>query len=149
MANSHGLQQVQNGMPAARDCRQRSTNMLLRMWSEITSPICTGGFGRTASLQDACLASCTARLAPGRASQLLGAKRGVIPDHIQSQSQSQSHSPNANGARVSAVLRGEKPCFTALKPLCVLCAVHGVFSSELLVCAEKFSPPASGAGAAG
>ncbi len=54
----------------------------LRMWSEITSPICTGGFGRTASLQDACLASCTARLAPGRASQLLGAKRGVIPDHI-------------------------------------------------------------------
>ena len=54
----------------------------LRMWSEITSPICTGGFGRTASLQDACLASCTARLAPSRASQLLGAKRGVIPDHI-------------------------------------------------------------------
>ena len=54
----------------------------LMMWSEITSPICTGGFGRTASLQDACLASCTARLAPSRASQLLGAKRGVIPDHI-------------------------------------------------------------------
>ena len=52
------------------------------MWSEITSPICTGGFGRTASLQDACLASCTARLSPSRASQLLGAKRGVIPDHI-------------------------------------------------------------------
>ena len=53
-----------------------------RMWSGITSPICTGGFGRTASLQDACLASCTARLAPSCASQLLGAKRGVIPDHI-------------------------------------------------------------------
>ena len=55
---------------------------VLRMWSEITSPICTGGFGRTASLRDACLASCTARLAPSRASQLLGANRGVIPDHI-------------------------------------------------------------------
>ena len=41
------------------------------MWSETTSPICTGGFGRTASLQDACLASCTARPAPSRASQLL------------------------------------------------------------------------------
>ena len=52
------------------------------MWSEITSTICTGGFGRTASLQDACLASCTARLAPSRASQRLGAKRGVIPDQI-------------------------------------------------------------------
>ena len=59
---------------------------VLRMWSEITSPICTGGFGRTASLQDACLASCTARIAPSRASQLLGAKRGVIPDHILSMS---------------------------------------------------------------
>ena len=54
----------------------------VRMWSEIASPICTGGFGRTASLQDACLASQTARLAPSRASQLLGAKRGIIPDHI-------------------------------------------------------------------
>ena len=32
------------------------------MWSEITSPICTGGFGRTASLQDACLASFTSGL---------------------------------------------------------------------------------------
>ncbi len=51
----------------------------LRMWSEITSPICTGGFGRTASLQDACLASCTARLAPSRASQLLGANRELFP----------------------------------------------------------------------
>ena len=62
--------------------QNRSDSHRLRMWSEITSPICTGGFGRTASLQDACLASCTARLAPSRASQLLGAKRGVIPDHI-------------------------------------------------------------------
>ena len=32
-------------------------NARLRMWSGITSPICTGGFGRTASLQDAFLAS--------------------------------------------------------------------------------------------
>ena len=42
----------------------------LWMWSEITSPICTGGFGRTASLQDACLASWTARLAPSSLSDL-------------------------------------------------------------------------------
>ena len=68
--------------PALATKAHRFRLVRLRMWSEIASPICIGGFGRTASLQDACLASCTARLAPSRASQLLGAKRGVIPDHI-------------------------------------------------------------------
>ena len=55
-------------------------NMLVSLMR--IAPIFTGGFGRTASLQNARSASCTARLAPSRASQLLGAKRGVIPDHI-------------------------------------------------------------------
>jgi putative IMPACT (imprinted ancient) family translation regulator len=48
---------------------------LQRMWQEITSPIFCCGFGRAASLQVACLARQTARLAPSRASQLLAANR--------------------------------------------------------------------------
>ena len=82
------LLQIQKGVDCLCRSRALATKahrfrlVRLRMWSGITSPICTGGFGRTASLQDACLTSCTARLAPSRASQLLGAKRGVIPDNI-------------------------------------------------------------------
>jgi putative IMPACT (imprinted ancient) family translation regulator len=48
---------------------------LLKMWQEMTSPICCCGFGHAASLQAACLARQTARLAPSRASQLLAANR--------------------------------------------------------------------------
>ena len=89
----------------------------LRMWSEITSPICTGGFGRTASLQDACLASCTARLAPSRASQLLGAKRGVIPDHILSRT-SRNQKGNINPRSCAR--------FSDVQPIYVLANVLGL-----------------------